>query len=175
MLKASPTQSVESLPLSVDMVGDIEVADSDGGSNKTVKKLPPYTKPTIKAIDYLTPNSKVAFNQLKKAFIKAPIFCHFDPEYHIRIEIDASGYTIGGVLSQLILDNLGQWYLVTYFSKKKISTKPWYKTYKGKLLAIIKTLKIWQYYLKGCKYKVLVFTNYNNFCRFINIKSPSSC
>ena len=49
---------------------------------------------------FLTP-SREAFNQLRQAFTKAPITRHFDPEYHIQIEIDASGYTIRRVLSQL--------------------------------------------------------------------------
>ena len=50
---------------------------------------------------FLTSNAKEAFNRLRQAFTKAPIFRHFDPECHIRIETDASGYAIGGVLSQL--------------------------------------------------------------------------
>ena len=45
--------------------------------------------------------AKEAFNRLRQAFTKGPIFRHFDLESHIRIEIDASGYAIGEVLSQL--------------------------------------------------------------------------
>ena len=48
---------------------------------------------------------KKAFNHLWHAFTQASIFQHFDPEWHIRIEIDASGYTINKVLSQLILSD----------------------------------------------------------------------
>ena len=51
--------------------------------------------------NFLTPNAKKALNHLRLAFIKALILQHFDLESHIRIETDASGYTIGGVLSQL--------------------------------------------------------------------------
>ena len=50
---------------------------------------------------FLTPNARTAFNRLRLAFTEAPILRHFDPECHIRIETDASGYAIGGVLSQL--------------------------------------------------------------------------
>ena len=50
---------------------------------------------------FLTFGAKEAFNRLRLAFTKAPILRHFDPECHIRIETDASGYAIGGVLSQL--------------------------------------------------------------------------
>ena len=50
---------------------------------------------------FLTPEARSAFNRLRLAFTEAPILRHFDPECHIRIETDASGYAIGGVLSQL--------------------------------------------------------------------------
>ena len=55
---------------------------------------------------FLTPGAREAFNQLRQAFTEAPILRHFDPECHIRIETDASGYAIGGVLSQLTSDHL---------------------------------------------------------------------
>ena len=48
---------------------------------------------------FLTPGAREAFNRLQLAFTKAPIFRHFDPECHIRIETNASGYAINGVLS----------------------------------------------------------------------------
>ena len=54
---------------------------------------------------FLTPDAKKAFNQLRLAFIEAPILRHFDLESHIRIETNTSGYAIGGVLSQLNLDS----------------------------------------------------------------------
>ena len=44
------------------------------------------------------------FTKLKQAFLKALIFYHFDPKYHISIGTDISSYAIGEVLSQLILD-----------------------------------------------------------------------
>ena len=56
-----------------------------------------------------------------------------------------------------------------------ISAKTWYKSYNNKLLVIIEAFITWQYYLKDCKYKVLVFTNHNNFCRFMDIKNLSFC
>ena len=53
--------------------------------------------------NFLTSNAKKAFNHLRLAFIKALILQHLDLESHIQIKIDASGYAIGGVLSQLNL------------------------------------------------------------------------
>ncbi len=51
---------------------------------------------------FLTSEARKAFIELRQAFVKVPILNHFDPECHIRIETDASGYAIGGILSQLI-------------------------------------------------------------------------
>ena len=48
-----------------------------------------------------------------------------------------------------------------------------YKTYKIELLAIVEVFKTGQYYLKCCKYKILIFTNYNNLYYFINTKNLS--
>ena len=54
---------------------------------------------------------KEAFNQLRQAFTKALILWHFDPEYHIQIKTDASGYAIWKILSQLIFHHLISDYL----------------------------------------------------------------
>ena len=51
---------------------------------------------------FFTPKARSAFNRLRLAFTEAPILRHFDSECHIRIEIDALGYAIGSVLSQLV-------------------------------------------------------------------------
>ena len=132
---------------------------------------------------FLTPDARTTFNCLRLAFTKAPILRHFDPKCHIWIETDASGYAIGGVLSQLVSEtrpdgvitktDLGQWYLIAFFSRKMIPTKTRYETHNGKCLAIVKAFKIWHHYFEGCKHEVLILTDYNNFCRFMDIKSLS--
>ena len=136
--------------------------------------------------NFLTPDAKKVLNYLRLAFIKALIFQYFDLESHIRIETDASGYAIGGVLSQLNLDSeappndsnksdFGQWHLVAYFFRKMIPVETWYKTHNAKLLAIVEAFKTWRHYLEGCKHKVLVLTNHNNLRRFMDTKSLSFC
>ena len=55
-----------------------------------------------------------------------------------------------------------------------ILAKARYKTHNGELLAIVETFKTWRYYLEGFQYKVLIYIDYNNFCRFIDIKSMST-
>ena len=95
---------------------------------------------------FLTYDTKKAFNHLRQAFTKAPILQHFDPECHIRIEIDVSGYAIGGVPSQLtsnqkISDKKSglnvNWHPMAYFSRKIIPAETCYETHDGELLAIV--------------------------------------
>ena len=111
-------------------------------------------------------------------FTKAPILQHFDPECHIRIETNVSGYAIKRVLGHLTFDHLNsnqsQWHPVTYILKKMIPFEMKYKTHNSELLAIVEDFKIWLYYMKSCKHKVLLFTNHNNLCWLMDAKSLSS-
>ena len=110
------------------MIDKVEVNISDGGGgDEIVKKTPPHLETTIGATAYLISNAKKAFTQLRQAFTKALILCHFDLECNIRIETNAFGHAIDRVLSQLTLNNLGQCHPVAYFLKKIIPAKTWYK------------------------------------------------
>lgn len=51
--------------------------------------------------NFLIFEAKLTFLQLKKAFTKALMLHHFDPERYIWIEIDTSDNVISGFLSQL--------------------------------------------------------------------------
>ena len=153
--------------LSSSVAEDVEVGSIDGGDCKdeTVERSPLIFKNSNGATGYLTPNAKRAFTQLRQAFTKAPILRHFDSECHIRIETDASGYAIGGVLSQLTSDNSGRWHPVAFYSRKMIPAETRYETHNGELLAIVEAFKTWRHYLEGCKHEVLVLTDHNNLCR----------
>ena len=132
---------------------------------------------------FLTPDARTAFNRLRLAFTEAPILWHFDPECHIRIETDASGYAIGGVLSQLtsgtspdgvvIKTDISQWHPIAFFLKKIILAEIRYEIYDSKLLVIVEAFTTWRHYLESCKHEVLVFTDHNNLRRFMDIKSLS--
>ena len=169
---SSATRLSKNLLLSIDVAEVDEVGVGGGGDceDETVGRSP--SKNLNGATGYLTPDARRAFTQLRQAFTEAPILRHFDPECHIRIETDASDYAIGGVLSQLT--NSGQWHPVAYYSQKMIPAKTRYKTHDNELLAIVEAFKTWRHYLKGCKHKVLVFTNHNNLRRFMDTKSLSS-
>lgn len=63
------------------------------------KKIMLLSKVVFKAKFFLILEARLVFIQLKKAFTNTPIFHYFDLKYYIYIEINISGYTIGGVLS----------------------------------------------------------------------------
>ena len=113
----------------------------------------------------------MSFYPIKASIHRSFILRHFDPNCHIWIETDASGYAISNMLNQLT--NLGWWHPVAYYCQKIIPAKTRYKTHDAKLSAIIEAFQIWQHYLKGCKHKVLVLTNHNNLCCFMKTKSLS--
>ena len=178
------------------MVGGNEATNPIKGKKqaKTIKfkiliksksySFPPNSRNREAETGFLTLEARLAFTQLKQAFVKAPILHHFDLESYIQIETDISGYAIGGILSQLSSGtradgvvtkaDLGQWHPVAFFSRKIIPVETQYKIHDGKLLAIVEAFKTWRHYLEGCKHKVLVLTDYNNLRRFIGTKSLSS-
>ena len=73
-----------------------------GGSN-----IKNYIK-AARSSFYLILDPKNVFNHLRHMFIQAPIFQYFDSEQFIQIETNAWGYSINGILTQLILNNLSQ-------------------------------------------------------------------
>ena len=152
-------------------IDDVEV---DGGKVEVGKKGRNLSKSKKTESGFLTSRARKAFTKLRQAFIKAPILHHFDPERHIRIETDASGYAIGGVLSQLTSDDSGRWHPVAFFSRKMIPAETRYETHDGELLAIVEAFKTWRHYLEGSRHEVLVLTNHNNLRQFMNTKSLSS-
>ena len=124
-----------------DEVDDNEVDDDVGTTAQKSSKSKNLSKSKEAESGFLTSGARKAFTELRQAFVKAPILHHFDPERHIWIETDASGYAIGGVLSQLTSDDSGRWHPVAFFSRKMIPAETRYETHDGKLLAIIEAFK----------------------------------
>ena len=176
------------------MVGSGEATNPTKGKNqvKTTKskilvkfKNHDFPKSRIEEIGtrFFTLQARLAFTQLRQAFIKTPIFHYSNLESYIWIKTDISGYAIRSVLSQLSSGNrpdkivikvdLGQWHPVVFFSRKMIPAETWYKTHNGKFLAIVKAFKIWRHYLEDCKHDVLVLTDHNNLRHFIDTKNLS--
>lgn len=57
---------------------------------------------------FFTLGTRLTFTKLREVFNITPILHYFNPESHIQIETNASGYAIGGIFSQLTLNGLSQ-------------------------------------------------------------------
>ena len=77
-------------------IDDVKV---DGSEVEFGEKGQNLSKSKKTELGFLTSGARKAFTKLRQAFIKAPIFHHFNPERYIWVETDASGYAIGGVFS----------------------------------------------------------------------------
>lgn len=94
----------------------------------------------VKSGPFLWPEAaECAFEDLKGAFMTAPLLKHFDPQLPIRIETDASLFAVAGILTQLHTN--GQWHPVAFHSRKMIDAECNYKTHDQELLAIVVAFK----------------------------------
>jgi hypothetical protein len=116
-----------------------------------------------------------AFQQLKTAFTQAPILRHFDPKKPVRLETDASGFAIAGIMSQPDDAHLGRgramhWHPVAFWSRKMIPAERNYETHDQELLAIVMCFKHWRHYLEGSRRPVVVLSDHANLRYFMTTK-----
>ena len=76
-----------------------EINDEDRKKDQNPTKSKNLSKSKKTELGFLISGARIAFTELRQAFVKALILYHFNPECHIRIEIDISGYVIDGVFS----------------------------------------------------------------------------
>jgi len=112
-----------------------------------------------------------AFEHLKDAFLSVPILAHYNPTLPTKVEVDASGGAICGIMSQEHLEETGrpQWRPVGFFSRKMSETEYNYDTHDKELLAMDKSLSHWRHYLQGIPFEL--FTDHNNLKWFMETKT----
>ena len=116
-----------------------------------------------------SPEAEEAFSSLKHAFCTAPILRHFDQTRPAIIEVDASDYAYGGVLSQL--DDEGVLHPCAFISKKFDAAELNYEIYDKEMLAIVKCMyDHWRHYLEGSGQQAQVFTDHKNLLWFTETK-----
>ena len=86
---------------------------------------------------------------MKKAFILEPVLAVPDLDREMRVKADASNYATERML--LVKYEDGKWRPVVFISKSMNSTKRNYKIHNKEMLAVIRYLEAWRYYLKGTK------------------------
>ena len=88
--------------------------------------------------DWMEKQEKV-FKELKKRFTKEPVLAAPDLDKKMRMEVNASDYAMGGVLSMECEDGL--WRLVAFLSKSLNEIERNYEIHDKEMLAIIRGLE----------------------------------
>ena len=76
------------------------------------------------------------------------------------MEVDASDYAMGGVLSIECED--GRWRPVAFLSKSLNETERNYEIHNKEILAIIRGLENWRYLLEGTHFKFEIWMDHKN-------------
>ena len=115
-----------------------------------------------------TERQEEAFRELKKRFTEKPVLAAPDLDKKMRMEVDASDYVMGGVLSMECRDRL--WRPVAFLSKSLNETERNYEIHDKEMLAIIRGLEAWRHLLKGAQYKFEIWTDHKNLEYFMKVQ-----
>ena len=129
----------------------------------------PLTALTKKDEPWLwTPRCQKAFTLLKNAFTSAPMLAHFDSSLQSIIETDASDYAVGAVHSQI--QRNGKVHSCAFLSRKLSPAELNYDIHDKEMVAIVLAFKEWEYLLKSCQHKIVVWTDHKNLEYFTSSK-----
>jgi len=92
-----------------------------------------------------------AFKELKERLTKELVLAAPDIDKKMRMEVDASDYVTGGVLSIECGDGL--WRPVAFLSKSLNETERNYEIHDKEMLAIVRGLEAWRHLLEGVQFK----------------------
>ena len=112
-----------------------------------------------------------AFEALKAKFQEDIVLATWDPERDTRVEPDASGWAVGGVLSQW--DSVQGWRPVAFYSEKHLPAECNYDIHDKELLAIIKCVSEWNSELRGLTKPFTILTDHRNLEPFTKKKKLS--
>ena len=101
-----------------------------------------------------------AFETLRKRITSELVLKQPQLDQQFKLEVDASGYTIGAVLMQK--DKKGKRHLVAYFSITLNEAKQNYNIYTLELYAIVRALRHWRLFLAGSPHEIIVHTDHVN-------------
>jgi len=83
-----------------------------------------------------------------------------DLDKEFRVEVDASNYTTGGILSMKCSDK--KWRPVAFISKSLSDTERNYEIYDKEMLVVVRCLEAWRHFLEGATIKFEIWTDYKN-------------
>ena len=97
-----------------------------------------------------------------------PVLAAPDLDKEFRVEADASNYTTGGVLLMKGSDEL--WRLVAFIFKSLSDTERNYEIHDKEMLAVVRCLEAWRYFLEGMTIKFEIWTDHKNLEYFIKVQ-----
>ena len=125
----------------------------------------PLTRLTKKDVPFeWTPECTEAVCKLKRAITAEPVLRQPDHNKPFTMEVDASQYTLGAILSQK--DEQGKLRPVGYYSKTLIPAERNYDVYDRELLALVRALQHWRHLLLGAEHPIEVFMDHDNLTKY---------
>ena len=103
---------------------------------------------------------EAAFNVLHDLVTSEPVLQQPQLDKPFEVEVDASGFALGGVLLQRQEDGKKQ--TMGNYSATLNEPQRNYEIYELELLAIAECLKHWRPYLAGSPHEIIVHTNHAN-------------
>jgi len=100
-----------------------------------------------------------AFDELKDKITSQPVLTLPKREGKFRVETNASGHAIGGVLSQ---EQDSKWKPIAFLSRTMQPVKLNYEIYNKELLAIVESITKWRQYLLDATEIFEVWTDHEN-------------
>ena len=113
-------------------------------------------------------STKLIYRYFRDIFTFTSFFCYYNSKKKMRIKIDFFNFVFVNIFNQQNDDE--NWRSITFMSRKIISIKQNYEIHDQKLLIIVQIFKIWKYYLKNNFETIEIWSNYNNFRKFIKQK-----
>ena len=107
-----------------------------------------------------TPNQQHAFETLKKQFTEEPVLMMPDHSKPFQIEVDASKYATGAILTQT--DSNGNRHPCAFISRTMSQAQRNYDTGDRELLAIIRALEEWRHYIQGSPHMTTIYSDHAN-------------
>jgi len=112
------------------------------------------------------------FRELKERFTKELMLAAPDLDKKMRMEVDASDYVIGRILSMECEDS--KWRPVAFLSKSLNETERNYEIHDKEMLAIIRWLENWRHLLEGTRFKFKIWMDHKNLEYFMK-KQKLNC
>ena len=122
-----------------------------------------------------TAECQLAFDELKKTMLTAPVLQHYQPDRLTMVETDASDGVVGAVGSQQDPETKF-WHPIAYFSKTMAPAELNYDIHDKEMLAVILAFKEWRAWLQGLQtdQPVLLYSDHRALEVFMTTKKLSA-